>query len=150
MSINPVRKRRLIWITGMILVIGCAVGLMLYALRQNISLFYSPTQLIAGLAPEKQIIRAGGLVVNGSVSHDPKDLRVKFALTDQTKNIQVVYQGILPDLFREGQGVVVQGKWCKEHVFIATRVLAKHDEKYMPREVQAALKATDTLQKQKG
>ena len=140
MSMHPVRQRRLIWIAGMILVIGCAVGLMLYALRQNISLFYSPSELISGLAPAQQTIRAGGLVVHGSVIHSSKDLSVRFDLTDHNKIIQVVYRGILPDLFREGQGVVVQGKWHQDHVFIASSVLAKHDENYMPPEVANSLK----------
>ncbi len=144
------RRRRLRWISSMILVISLAVGLMLYALRQNISLFYSPSQLISGQAPQSQAIRAGGLVVSGSLVHSKFDLNIRFKLTDQKKIIQVIYQGILPDLFREGQGVVVQGVWGKDHIFIASSVLAKHDENYMPPEVQAALKASNTNQVRKG
>lgn len=138
MSMNPKRKRKLMWIGGLLLVVALSVSLVLYALRQNISLFYTPTQLLSGSVSESQQIRAGGLVVLGSVVR--KNLNVQFQLTDQQHQINVRYHGILPDLFREGQGVVVQGHWRSEHVFLANNVLAKHDEKYMPPEVASALK----------
>ena len=122
--------------------LGLATGLILYALRQNISLFYTPTQLKAGASQRVHRVRAGGMVVRGSIERSTSDLMVRFQLTDYHSTINVAYRGILPDLFREGQGVVVQGEWLPNQTFHAVSVLAKHDENYMPPEVKAALKAT--------
>ena len=104
---HPIRRRRLIWITLIALLLAGAVALALYALRQNIDLFFTPKQIASGQAPVHQTIRVGGWVVKDSVHHQPHQLQVTFALTDHQKILQVRYNGILPDLFREGQAVVV-------------------------------------------
>ena len=136
---HPQRKKRLMLIIFMVLGIGAAVGLMLYSMSQNINLFMTPTQIANGEVPEGQTIRAGGLVVAGSVSRDPDSLKVSFAVTDGAAEVTVIYEGILPDLFREGQGIVALGKVNSQRQLIASEVLAKHDENYMPPEVQDAL-----------
>lgn len=136
---TPKRKKRLMLVLFVILGGACAVGLALFALDKNISLFFSPKQIVAGEAPKDTRIRAGGMVVEGSVKRDPNSLKVSFSLTDYAQTVDVVYEGILPDLFREGQGIVAQGSLNKEGVFEAVEVLAKHDEKYMPPEVTDAL-----------
>lgn len=135
---HPIRRRKMMVIVISILVAGLVVGLVLYALRQNISLFYTPTEVATGVAPINHPIRLGGLVVEGSIQRSD-DLRVRFQITDNHETIAVVYQGILPDLFREGKGVVVQGMWSGNQAFQASSVLAKHDENYMPPEVKDAL-----------
>ena len=137
---NPKRKQRLYLIGLMIAGVGLAVGLALSALNQNINLFFSPTQVIAGEAPSSATFKVGGLVVDGSVKRSESDLTVQFDLTDTAESITVAYSGILPDLFREGQGIVATGS-MENDVFVATQVLAKHDETYMPPEVAEALKA---------
>ena len=137
---NPKRKQRLYLIGLMIAGVGLAVGLALSALNQNINLFFSPTQVIAGEPPSNATFKFGGLVVDGSVKRSESDLTVQFDLTDTAESITVTYNGILPDLFREGQGIVATGS-IENDVFVATQVLAKHDETYMPPEVAEALKA---------
>jgi len=119
--------------------LGAAVALMLFSVRQNIDLFVTPTQIANGEIAENQTIRAGGLVVAGSVKRAEDGLQVSFGLTDGESEIVVEYDGILPDLFREGQGIVALGKVDSRRVLIASEVLAKHDENYMPPEVQHAL-----------
>lgn len=136
---NLARKRKLYIIVFMIFMFAIATALVLYALRQNISLFYSPTQVASGLAPAKHSIRVGGMVVPGSIKRSTTDLTVRFKITDYKHTIEVVYKGILPDLFREGQGIVAQGQLLDNQHVKATEVLAKHDEKYMPPEVRDAL-----------
>ncbi|MGB0940916.1 MAG: cytochrome c maturation protein CcmE [Marinomonas sp.] len=136
---HPVRKKRLITISAILVIIGAAVGLMLYALQQNINLFYSPSQVAEGEAPNNVMLRVGGMVVDGSVKRDPKSLAVQFQVTDFAHKVTIEYKGILPDLFREGQGIVAQGKLNQDKVLIAQEVLAKHDEKYMPPEITEAL-----------
>ena len=136
---HPQRKKRLMLIIFMVLGIGAAVGLMLYSMSQNINLFMTPTQIANGEVPEGQTIRAGGLVVAGSVSRDPDSLKVSFAITDGAAEVTVIYEGILPDLFREGQGIVALGKVNSQRQLMASEVLAKHDENYMPPEVKEAL-----------
>ena len=116
-----------------------AAALALTALNKNINLFYSPTQVANGEAPENTTFRLGGMVVDGSVKRSDTDLKVRFDLTDTAKSITVEYEGILPDLFREGQGIVTTGA-IKNGAFVASEVLAKHDETYMPPEVSEALK----------
>lgn len=138
---TPKRKKRLALVLSIVVGVSVAVGLSLYALNQNINLFFSPTQIAAGEAPVGQRIRAGGMVVDGSVMRDQQSLKVNFGLTDYESNISVEYTGILPDLFREGQGIVAMGEMNNQGVFVATEVLAKHDENYMPPEVQEALDA---------
>lgn len=137
---HPIRKKRLITIVVIMVILAAAIGLVLYALQQNINLFYSPAQIAQGDAPTNTRIRAGGMVVVGSVKRDPKTLDVSFDVTDFKYKVHIRYHGILPDLFREGQGIVAQGKLLDDGTFRASQVLAKHDEKYMPPEVSDALK----------
>jgi cytochrome c-type biogenesis protein CcmE len=137
---KPQRRRRLYWILAIIIACAAIVSLVLYALNQNINLFYTPTQVQRGEAPKNHTFRMGGLVEKGSVVRDEKTLSVQFVLTDLHSKMTVQYQGILPDLFREGQGIVAEGQLNAQGVFVADQVLAKHDENYMPPEVQDALK----------
>lgn len=135
------RKQRLYVILGLLSLSAIAMGLTLYALRSNINLFFSPIQIAAGEAPIERQIRAGGMVKEGSVSRDRESLDVQFVITDYVEDLEVKYSGILPDLFREGQGVVVVGKLSEGGALRADQVLAKHDENYMPSEVLEALEA---------
>jgi len=123
------------------------VGLTMFALSQNINLFYSPTQIASGEAPHNTRIRAGGMVVDGSVVRDQQSLNVTFDITDYDQTVTVHYDGILPDLFREGQGIVAQGELDSNNVFQASEVLAKHDENYMPPEVADALEKSGNMPK---
>ncbi len=136
---NPKRKQRLILISAMVIGVVVAVSLILLALNENINHYFDPTQVVAGEAPQDHTFRIGGMVVDGSVQREIGELQVRFGLTDYQKTVTVTYDGILPDLFREGQGVVALGK-LKDGVFVAEEVLAKHDENYMPPEVAASLK----------
>jgi cytochrome c-type biogenesis protein CcmE len=136
---NPARKRKLVILISALVVISLAAGLVLYALRQNISLFYTPTQIAAGEAPLNRDIRVGGMVDKGSFIRAKEGLDVEFKITDFNQKVIVKHTGILPDLFREEQGVVVEGQLIDNQHFRATRVLAKHDANYMPPEVKAAL-----------
>lgn len=136
---HPKRRKRLALIFLMITGIGSAVTLAAIALRQNINLFYSPSQIIAGDAPRNHLFRIGGLVEKGSVKRNSNNLKIYFEVTDTVNKVPVIYTGILPDLFREGQGVVAQGKLRADGVFVASTVLAKHDENYMPPEAAQAI-----------
>jgi len=111
----------------------------LTAFEENLMYFYSPTEIANGEAPQVRAFRIGGLVLTGSVKRNPNSLKVNFVLTDTINEIKVIYDGILPDLFREGQGIVANGKMKPDNVFVADEVLAKHDENYMPPEVAKAL-----------
>ena len=133
------RKKRIIMVCMMIAGISVAALLILTAFEKNLMYFYSPTEIINGEAPQSRSFRIGGLVVSDTVIRNPDDLKVSFVLTDTVNEIKVIYDGILPDLFREGQGIVANGKLQSENVFIADEVLAKHDENYMPPEVADAL-----------
>ncbi|MCF2859415.1 cytochrome c maturation protein CcmE [Pseudoalteromonas sp. SMS1] len=143
---NPRRKKRMFTVLAVIFGIGSAVGLTLYALQENINLFYTPSELVNGKGPglEKptlgQKLRIGGMVVPGSVVRDESSLDVEFKLIDTGPLVTVRYKGILPDLFREGQGIVAQGTLIESDVIEAFEVLAKHDEEYMPSEVAEAVK----------
>ncbi|MGH8493921.1 MAG: cytochrome c maturation protein CcmE [Moraxellaceae bacterium] len=137
-TLTPKRKKTLIILIAVVLGVGAAVGLALYALRQNINLFYTPTQLVEHEAPENRRIQVGGLVMQGSLQRSPDSLAVRFTITDLKHQIDVVYTGILPDLFREGQGIVANGR-LEKGVVVADEVLAKHDEKYMPPQVKHAI-----------
>lgn len=136
---HPQRKKRLLLIIAMVIGLGIAVGLLTYSLRQNINLFATPTQIANGEISSGTTIRAGGLVVAGSVERSTQDLTVRFKVTDGAAEVTVQYEGILPDLFREGQGIVALGQLDESGVFQASEVLAKHDENYMPPEVKDAL-----------
>ena len=138
---HPIRRQRLKVVVFIVLAAALAVGLTTYALRQNINLFYPPIAIAEGKAPTDRTIRAGGMVVEGSIKRDPDSLRVEFAVTDYQATIAMEYTGILPDLFAEGEGVVASGRWTERGVFEASEVLAKHDETYMPPEVQDAISA---------
>jgi len=128
----------------MLLGISIATTLALKAFNENMMFFYSPTEIKEGKAPENHDFRLGGLVVEGSVRREVDNLTVFFDLTDHNEVITVSYEGILPDLFREGQGIIARGQMSDEGVVVAVEVLAKHDENYMPPEV------SDALEKSKG
>ena len=136
---NPLRKQRLLIILGVVAGLALAVGLVLYSLTQNINLFFTPQQVVSGEAPVGARMRVGGLVVAGSVRREADGLGVLFDITDGPGTFTVRYEGILPDLFREGQGIVANGTLVRSDYFEAEEVLAKHDELYMPPEVQQAL-----------
>jgi cytochrome c-type biogenesis protein CcmE len=136
---HPVRKQRLYVVLFVALFSSVAVGLVTYALRGNINLFYPPADVLAGKAPVGQAIRVGGMVVKDSVQRADDSLEVRFELTDFKATVPVVYTGILPDLFGEGQGAVASGVLNGEGALEATEILAKHDENYMPPEIADAL-----------
>ncbi|OFE12019.1 cytochrome c biogenesis protein CcmE [Pseudohongiella acticola] len=123
--------------------LSVAIGLSLYALSSNIDLFYTPTQIAAGEVAPGQRIRIGGMVKEGSILHSEEQLQVNFVATDYANDVDVQYNGILPDLFREGQGIVAEGSVTPEGQFVASRVLARHDENYMSVEVKAAMDAAE-------
>ncbi len=147
---NPVRKKRLYIVLAILAGVGVAVTLALSALQENINLFYTPTQIAAGEAPEGTRIRAGGLVEMGSVQRSNDSLGVSFRVTDNNETVTIRYQGILPDLFREGQGIVALGRVNGEGVLVADEVLAKHDENYMPPEVSQALEKSGMMKHYEG
>jgi cytochrome c-type biogenesis protein CcmE len=132
------RQRRVALVLGLLAAVSVAAALVLNALRSNMVFFYSPSQIAAHEAPTDRSFRLGGLVQAGSLRRD--GLVVRFVVTDLAQAIPVRYEGLLPDLFKEGRGVVAQGRLDAGGVFIAREVLAKHDEKYMPPEAAAALK----------
>lgn len=137
---HSARQRKLWFILFAVAMLALVTGLVLYALRQNISLFYTPSELLDGKAPRSHLIRLGGMVVKGSILRSRDDLlSVQFKLTDYKSTVIVSYRGILPDLFREGQGIVAQGQLLDNEHFTAKEVLAKHDANYMPKEVKDAL-----------
>jgi cytochrome c-type biogenesis protein CcmE len=136
---KPKRRQRLVLVGLLVAGVGIAVGLALLALQENINLFFSPSQVVTGEAPVDSPFRLGGMVVDGSVSRADQSLEIRFDLTDTANTVTVAYTGILPDLFREGQGIVAQGSVNDNGLFTATQVLAKHDETYMPPEVIDAL-----------
>jgi cytochrome c-type biogenesis protein CcmE len=136
---HPVRKQRLYLVLFVVLFSSAAIGLVAYALRGNINLFFPPADVAAGKAPIGQPIRVGGMVVDGSVQRSDDSLAVRFQLTDYEASVPVIYIGILPDLFGEGQGAVASGVLNNDGVLEASEVLAKHDENYMPPEVADAL-----------
>jgi len=137
-TLNAKRKKTLYILIALVIGVGIAVGLATYALRQNINLFYTPTQLAQAKAPEGQRLQVGGLVMQGSVRREPDSLAVRFTITDLKEQVDVTYTGILPDLFREGQGIVANGRFVNGMVE-AEEVLAKHDETYMPPQVKEAI-----------
>ncbi len=137
---NPIRKRRLFLAVVLVLGVSTSLGFALYAFNQNLMFYFSPTEVLAGKVPPNARFRLGGVVLDGSVQRKAGNLEVRFVVGDGIKNIPVVYEGILPDLFREGQVVLVKGKLNSYGRFIADEVLAKHDENYMPREVAESLR----------
>ena len=139
---TPARKKRLALIVLMVTGIGIGLGFALQALNENIMLFISPSDVAQGKAPRDRLFRIGGMVVNGSVSRPGNGLTVQFDLTDNTSSVTVRYTGILPDLFREGQGIIANGQLGEDGAFVAQQVLAKHDENYMPPEIAEAMTKT--------
>ncbi len=137
------RQKRFMFIAVGVVAVGLAVGLVLNALDKNVSLYFTPTQVFNNEAPQGRSFRIGGLVEEGSVRREADGLTVNFAITDTHKRIPVVYKGILPDLFKEGKGVVAQGTVGPDGVMRADEVLAKHDENYMPPEAADALKKAE-------
>jgi len=129
---NRKQKLRLAGIISVLVIVCASISLVLYALKQNINLFYTPTQLLKAHTVPNQIVRIGGYVAEHSVHYDPAGTSVTFTITDKKNNLVVNYHGVLPSLFREGQGIVVTGKLKDPHFLLADQVLAKHDEKYMP------------------
>ena len=134
-----VRTKTFLFILGGIAIFSVAVGLVLFALRNNVSLYFTPTQVYNKEAPQGRNFRIGGLVETGSLKREKDGLTSHFVITDLQKTMSVTYKGILPDLFKEGKGVVAQGKLQADNVFYAEEVLAKHDENYMPPEAKDAL-----------
>ena len=141
------RTRRIGWIVAGLAVLGVAAALVLNAFRSNLVFFFSPSQVAAHEAPQGRAFRIGGLVEPGSLSREPNSLTVHFRVTDTVKTIPVTYTGILPDLFKEGKGVVAQGKLEPAGDFRATEVLAKHDENYMPPDAKHAIDQAQKAQK---
>ncbi|MGZ5049937.1 MAG: cytochrome c maturation protein CcmE [Methylobacter sp.] len=137
---KPARKQRLILIGLMVLGAGLATAFALKSFNENLMYFFSTTDVIEGKAPKDALFRLGGMVVKGSVQRPNDGMTVRFKLTDFSKEVTVEYTGILPDLFREGQGIVAHGRLNADGVFVAEEVLAKHDENYMPPEVKGSLK----------
>jgi len=134
------RHKRLLLILAGLSALGLAVALVLSAFKQNLMHFYTPSQILSGAAPPARSIHIGGMVVKNSLTRLPDGVTVRFVVTDLAHEIPVTYHGILPDLFREGKGVVAQGKLDADNVFVADEVLAKHDENYMPPDAAFALK----------
>jgi len=133
------RQKRFVFIVVALAAVAVASALVVKALRSNITYYYSPSQVVAGEAPADQQFRIGGMVVRDSLQRDPNSVRVRFRVTDNAQQFEVVYDGILPDLFSEGQGAVARGR-LDNGVFVAEEVLAKHDESYMPPEVADSMK----------
>ena len=139
---TPKRKKRVMLIVLMLAGVAIAAAFAMQAFNENLMFFYTPSEVVAGDAPTGHMIRVGGLVTEGSVQRQSDGLTVKFDVTDNDKTVTIQYTGILPDLFREGQGIVAHGRLQQDQLFVAEEVLAKHDENYMPPEVADALKAT--------
>ncbi len=136
---SPKARRRLWVVAAVAPILALAVGLSLWAMRDSVTFFFSPSEVTAENAPAGRVVRLGGLVEAGSVQRDGTG-EVAFVVTDNVASTRIVYRGDLPDLFREGQGIVAQGAFQPDRTFRATQVLAKHDENYMPREVADRLK----------
>jgi cytochrome c-type biogenesis protein CcmE len=141
---TPTRKKRLYLVLFIVIGIGAATALAINAFNENLMFFYAPTEVVAGEAPADHPFRIGGLVMKGSVRRLSDGLTVQFDLTDNQETVTVEYTGILPDLFREGQGIVARGRLRQDGMFVADEVLAKHDAKYMPPEVADSLKTASS------
>ena len=137
---TPARKKRLLLVVLMVIGVAVATGLAINAFNENLMFYYPPSEVVAGKAPAGHPFRMGGLVTQGSVRRHTNGLTVQFDITDTRQTVTVEYTGILPDLFREGQGIISLGRLREDGVFVAEEVLAKHDENYMPPEVADTLK----------
>lgn len=136
---SPAQTKRMLLVLLLLTGVSVGVGLILFALSNNVNLFYTPSEVKAGTVPTEHSIRVGGMIEAGSVTRG-EGLSVSFVVTDFAESLTIEYNGILPDLFKEGQGIVAQGTLQENHLFKATQILAKHDENYMPPEVKASLK----------
>jgi len=145
MAMKP-RHRKLALIVLVVAVLGIAVALVLNAFNSNLVFFFSPTQVANGEAPTSRAFRIGGLVEAGSIRREADGLTTRFVVTDTAKSMPVTYTGILPDLFKEGKGVVAEGRLGADGLFAATQVLAKHDENYMPPEAASAIEQAQKAQ----
>lgn len=134
------RRQRMLSVGLVVVGVAIAAAFALRAFNEDLLFFYSPTQIAAGEAPENRTFRVGGLVIDGSVERELGSLEVRFVLTDNANDVPVSYSGVLPDLFREGQGIIAHGQIGGDGIFVADTVLAKHDENYMPPEVAESLK----------
>jgi cytochrome c-type biogenesis protein CcmE len=143
---TPTRRRRLLLVCGILAGVAIAGTLALQAFRDNVMFFFDPSQVAAGEVQGGQRFRLGGMVEKGSIRKTPGTLDVEFVVTDFNHDVNVRYTGVLPDLFKEGQGVVAHGRLESGGVFVADEVLAKHDEKYMPPEVSRSLKKGESRQ----
>lgn len=139
------RHKRLAMIAGGLAALAVATAFVLAAFRENLVFFYTPSQVAANEVPQGQAFRIGGMVVPGSVQRQSDGVTVQFVVTDTAKNVRVTYRGILPDLFREGKGVVTQGKLGGDGLFLASDVLAKHDENYMPPAAADAIRQAQSV-----
>jgi cytochrome c-type biogenesis protein CcmE len=145
------RHKRFILVAAGLAALGLAAWLILSAFQKNMVFFFTPSQVLKGEAPQGRSFRIGGMVESGSLQRQPDGITVKFVVTDMAQRIPAVYRGILPDLFKEGKGVVAQGKLGPDGIFAADEVLAKHDENYMPPEAAYAMEAAkETKQKAAG
>lgn len=142
---SPLKRKRLGIILALLTGLSLAVFLLLQAFNENMMFFYSTTDVQQGKAPVNQPFRLGGMVAENSVTRSNTTLEVRFVVTDFQNPVTVSYQGILPDLFREGQGVIAKGQLNADNLFVATEILAKHDETYMPPEVADALKKAEKM-----
>ena len=145
---HPIRKQRLQIVLLIVVASSLAAGLIAYMLGQNANYFFTPSQVLQGKAPENLTIRAGGMVVEGSIERSSDSLDVSFLVTDGLGNLKVSYSGILPDLFAEGEAAIATGKLDSDKVLLATQVLAKHDENYTPPEVADAMNQAYQLKQQ--
>jgi cytochrome c-type biogenesis protein CcmE len=143
------RQRRILFVALAVIAVGLAAALITVALRSNLNYFYTPTQIVAGEAPIGQLMRIGGMVEKGSLNRKDGELAVQFIVTDTKNKTTVRYEGILPDLFKEGQGTVTKGRLQKDGIFLAEEVLAKHDEKYIPPEIADTMKAIQDAKQEK-
>lgn len=137
---NKIRQQRIIYLLLFIAGLALSMGLVLYALQQNINVFITPNQLMTTKITSNYHFRLGGVVKKDSLKRDKENLKINFIVTDFKNEVPVLYNGILPDLFREGKGVIVEGQMNQQGQFIATQVLAKHDENYMPKSVYEAMR----------
>ena len=141
MAMTP-RRKRLVLFGSVLIGVAIAAGIASLAFKDNLQYFYNPSEVAAGKVPPGKRFRVGGMVPKGSVHRETGSLTVNFAVTDFAHTVNISYSGVLPDLFREGQGIIAHGKLDSNGVFVADEVLAKHDEKYMPPEVRDSLKKT--------
>jgi cytochrome c-type biogenesis protein CcmE len=142
------RQQRMVLIAGVLIGVVVAVGFGFRAFQENLSYFFSPSDVAAGKAPAGRSFRLGGMVVNDSVQREPGSLTIDFTVTDFANTVPVRYTGVLPDLFKEGKGVVVRGQTGADGRFVAQEVIAKHDENYMPPEVKGAIEKARPVENQ--